>query len=62
MSEPRRVGQGTKVVYDREWEEYTVKVYDQHGQRWEDADYHTPDRDDAEDTMRYMKGGVREEA
>jgi len=30
--------------------EWVVRAYDQHGERWPEADYFTPDRDDAEQT------------
>ena len=36
----------TRVVYDRAWDEYKVLVY-LDGDRYEDGDYFTDDKDDA---------------
>ena len=45
-----------KISYSAETEEYTCKVYDQHGKRWEECDYFTEDKDDAQATMLAMLG------
>ena len=42
-----------KVFYDREWEEYQVKLY-WRGLPIPEATYHTDDRDDAERTAKHM--------
>lgn len=52
---PYRTISRTKIVYDREYEEFIVKAYDQHGRRFEDADYCTNDKADAIATAELMK-------
>lgn len=53
-------GQSAKVYRDTEWNEYRVKFYDDNGQHMVNADYHTDDKADAQDTARMqlqaMKG------
>lgn len=44
----------TKIVYDDQWDEYIVRVWDDHGERNPLADYHAMDEQDAEGTMRAM--------
>lgn len=41
------------VSFDRDWEEWSVKVWDKQGRR-ESADYYASDRADARDTARHM--------
>lgn len=50
----RVVGRATVAKRKNEWGEYVVRVYDQHGARWSEADYHTDDRTDAIDTAAAM--------
>jgi len=47
-------GQSAKVFKDTEWNEYRVKFYDEEGQHMTQADYHTDDKQDAEDTARHQ--------
>lgn len=46
-----------KVVYDNEYDEYQVHLYE-HGQRNADATYFTDDKEDAIGTSEHMVGLV----
>ncbi len=47
--------QAAVVYHDLEWEEYRVKFYAE-GQHLAEADYHTPDEDDAISTAFFYCG------
>jgi hypothetical protein len=43
-----------KIYYDREWQEYRVKLYVDGIYQGEDSDYHTDDKEDAFDTAKAL--------
>lgn len=47
----------TRIVWDSDWQEYVVKVWDDNGKRLHDSDYHTDDREDAQQTAREIEQG-----
>jgi hypothetical protein len=50
----RVVSKVTVSPRKNEWGEFVVRAYDQDGKRWPEADYHTDDRQDAEQTAKAM--------
>jgi hypothetical protein len=57
MNAERRVVGKATVARRNEWGEYVVRVHDQNGKRWPEADYFASDRDDAVRTAEAMLGG-----
>jgi hypothetical protein len=57
LSAERRVVGRATVAIRNEWGEYVVRVHDQNGKRWPEADYFASHRDDAFRTAEAMLRG-----